>query len=457
MLQRLEAMFPGLERYPLDQEPLPPAEALPRLCRGVRPFLLDGAVDADGLGRISYGGCDPVAWHRDLVLEPPPPGVPFHARRAAPLQRLEEALARLQPLPLVGIISYDIGRAIERLPEQATADGMGLPPVDLAAYDALYVHDAASGESWLLAASAQAAGRLRRTLLRRGLPPGPLVCVGKPAFAIGPRTYMDMVRAVQERLQAGDCYQVNLCRRLVVPVGQTDALALYLRLRAVAPAPLGAYLRLDAPGGGAEAPVVLSNSPELLLAVDLTSGTVETRPIKGTRPRGPDPARDRALAQELQAADKDLAEHLMIVDLLRNDLGRVCQVGSVAVSGYARLLSLPTVHHLVSTVSGRLERGRGWHDLLRAMLPGGSITGAPKLRAMEVIEELEPVRRGPFYGALGWLTATAGQLSLCIRTAVVRGGELVLSVGGGIVVDSTPKAELEETEVKAAAFLRALA
>ena len=184
--------------------------------------------------------------------------------------------------------------------------------------------------------------------------------------------------------------------------------------------------------------------------------TVETRPIKGTRARGADPASDAALAAALTADEKELAEHLMIVDLLRNDLGRVAELGSVRVDGFARVVSLPTVHHLVSTVSCR-PRG-DLAALLRATFPGGSITGAPKVRAMEIIRELEPSPRGVYTGALGWLGAGGTlDLALAIRTAVVTADRLSLSVGGGVVADSTPERELEETEEKAAAWRRALA
>jgi len=184
---------------------------------------------------------------------------------------------------------------------------------------------------------------------------------------------------------------------------------------------------------------------------------VETRPIKGTRPRGDGRARDAALAAELEADAKERAEHVMIVDLERNDLGRVAAIGSVTVQAYARVESHPTVHHLVSSVAGRVRPDVGLAQLLRATFPGGSITGAPKRRAMQIIDELEPAARGPYTGATGWLGA-AGDLDLAvaIRTALVSGGRLSLSIGGGIVADSTPEGEYEETLVKARGMMRAL-
>jgi len=223
--------------------------------------------------------------------------------------------------------------------------------------------------------------------------------------------------------------------------------ALAAALRARAPAPQGALIA-SADGEGA----LVSNSPERFLAV-APDGTVETRPIKGTRPRGDTPDADRAAAEALRASAKDRAEHVMIVDLERNDLGRVCRTGSVEVASLARVVALPTVFHLISTVRGRLRANVGLTALLEATFPGGSITGAPKRRAMQIIDELEPAPRGPYTGATGWLGAAGDlDLAIAIRTAAVRAGRLSLSVGGGVVADSAPEGELAETDVKARAF-----
>ncbi len=446
--------------YPISGRALLPDEALRLLCRGERPFLLDGAADADGLGRYSYGGCDPVARYVDRLLDGPLPGGLGRRAQAPPLLRLQQCLAGWGPLIAVGLLGYDVGRSVERLPPRDRPDDLGLLPIDLGGYDAVYRHDRVTEESMILATSEDAAGRLRRRLLAPPPPASGSGTLGAVRFETSKDEYCRRVRRVREYLLAGDCYQVNLCHRLCARVRVEQALPLYLRLRAMAPAPLGAYLRLDPPAVGGPAPVLLSNSPELLLRANFAGphlGRVETRPIKGTRRRDPDPARDRALAETLFAAEKDRAEHLMIVDLLRNDLGRVAVTGSVNADEAPRLVSLPTVHHLVSSVRARMLPGTGLADLLAALFPGGSITGAPKVRAMEIIDELEPVRRGPFYGALGFFSATLAELALCIRTAVVRDDELLLSVGGGIVLGSTPEEEWEETEVKAAAFLRAMA
>jgi anthranilate/para-aminobenzoate synthase component I len=257
------------------------------------------------------------------------------------------------------------------------------------------------------------------------------------------------VERILEYLRAGDAYQVNLSRRLSASCAPTAAVpvALATALRARAPAPHAALIA-SADGDGA----LVGNSPERFLAV-ATDGAVETRPIKGTRSRGDTPDGDRAAAAALAASAKDRAEHVMIVDLERNDLGRVCRTGSVEVASLTRVVALPTVFHLVSTVRGVLRPDVGLAALLEATFPGGSITGAPKRRAMQIIDELEPAARGPYTGATGWLGAAGDlDLAIAIRTAVVRGGRLSLSVGGGVVADSTPEGELAETEVKARAF-----
>ena len=420
------------------------AEALRRLHRGERPFLLDGGIDADGLGGVTWAGCDPddgLVWSLGDAGDP--------------LQLLGAAQRRWQHGPVdefwpfaVGWISYDAGA--EQLARNAgrrltAVDDLGVPGVDFARYRAVWRKQGRKAEVLALdgAAAQQLLDRLART-------PPPLATpqLGAPRWAISDGEYLRRVDRVLEYLRAGDAYQVNLSHRLHAQLGEHDALPLYLRLRALAPAPLGAYL-------AAASCTVLCNSPELFLRA--RPGFVETRPIKGTRKRGADAAEDARLADELRRATKDAAEHLMIVDLLRNDLGRVAKTGSVEVSGFSRLLQLPLVQHLVSTVQAKVPLDTPLAETLAATLPGGSITGAPKLRAVEIIDELEGTRRGVYCGAIGWLGPSGScDLALAIRTAVVRQGELTLGVGGGIVADSVPADELVETRVKAAAFLRAL-
>ena len=260
--------------------------------------------------------------------------------------------------------------------------------------------------------------------------------------------YLDAVARVREYVFAGDIFQANLSQRFEAPLSEPPW-ALYCRLRARNAVPFGAYL--DFPDA-----VVLSASPERFLRVDV-GGHVETRPIKGTRPRGLGPEHDAALGLALKESDKDRAENLMIVDLMRNDLSRVCAPGTVRVSELFALEGYATVHHLVSTVVGDLAPGKDALDLLRAAFPGGSITGAPKVRAMEIIAELEPSERGVYCGAIGyWSVNGTLDSSMAIRTAVALAGRVYFSAGGGIVADSDPELEYRETLDKARGMIDAL-
>jgi len=259
--------------------------------------------------------------------------------------------------------------------------------------------------------------------------------------------YLAAVRRILDYLADGDAYQVNLTQPFAAPLA-APAWALFGRLARRHPVPHGAYLDV---GGAA----LVANSPELFLR--RRGPCIETRPIKGTRPRGASPARDAALAAELRHDAKEQAEHVMIVDLERNDLGRIAVPGSVTVGPFAQVESHPTVHHLVSTVRARVRAGVGIADVLRATFPGGSVTGAPKLRAMEIIRELEPEPRGAYTGAFGVFHPSGDvELGLGIRTAVVEGGVVRWHAGGGIVADSDPERELAEAWLKTAALRLAL-
>jgi para-aminobenzoate synthetase component 1 len=263
------------------------------------------------------------------------------------------------------------------------------------------------------------------------------------------------VDAVRDHIARGDIYQANLTRRLATPFAG-DPWEPYRRLRTGDPSLFSAYLDLGPSQLSGRPRALLSASPEPFLTVD-ADGRVSTDPIKGTRPRGRSRAEDRALACELLVSAKDRAENVMIVDVLRNDLGRVCRPGSVRVPRLCRLERTAAVQHLVSTVTGRLSEGRDAFDLLAASFPGGSITGAPKIRAMEILEELEPVRRGPYTGALGWMSPDgAMQTSILIRTFIADGRQLTLHVGGGITYRSDPAAEWDETVAKARGPLGAI-
>jgi anthranilate/para-aminobenzoate synthase component I len=413
-------------------EPAPPldaAEAAWRAGQARMPIWLVSPGDDDLAIAREVVACDPVRVVRGSVEE------------------LEEAWAEERAawrggpgVPIgVGYLSYDLGRRFEgvRGPQRSS----DWPDLEFRFYDALWDRQQRGAELW--ARDDAAAARLRERLAtpappaERGEVLGPLVDLDPP------EAYLAGVARILEYLRAGDVYQVNLARRLAATLPVTEGpagWALFARLQVESPAPHALWL-------ADRHACLVGNSPERFLRLG-PDGRIETRPIKGTRPRGSD-------AAELARHPKDLAEHVMIVDLERNDLGRVCVTGSVQVEGFARTLSLPTVHHLVTTVRGQLRSGVGLGALLRATFPGGSITGAPKIRAMEIIAELEAAARGPYTGATGWLGAAGDlDLSIAIRTALVRDRALTLWVGGGIVADSLPEAELRETVAKASAFAR---
>lgn len=259
--------------------------------------------------------------------------------------------------------------------------------------------------------------------------------------------YCKALEAVLEYIAAGDIYQANISQRFATQFSG-EPWALYRRLRSRFPAPFGAYLHCG--------PFhILSNSPERFLLVE--GNRISTCPIKGTRPRGMTVEDDARIIGHLRHDPKECAEHVMIVDLERNDLGRICQVGSVHVEQFETIETYHTLHHMVSTVAGTLEEGTDPIDCLRATFPGGSITGAPKIRAMEVIDEVEPTARGLYTGAIGFIGFSGGmELNIAIRTAIVTGGRIYFQTGGGIVADSSPAREYEETLLKAETFFRTL-
>jgi para-aminobenzoate synthetase component 1 len=378
------------------------------------------------------------------------------------------ATYRAEPLPglppfqggVAGFLGYEFGRRLERLPAPRS-DDLGLPDAWLGAYDWVIAWDHAEGRAWLVAgqrgseaAGQSAEGRIRDVTRRLSESRAPRA--SQAAAAASPSTfqsgftrdeYLRAVERIREFILAGDIFQANLSQRFEAP-WPGDSFDFYRRLTAVNPAPFTAYFRGD---GFA----VASASPERFLMVD-PSGQVETRPIKGTRSRGATADEDRRLAEELLASEKDRAENVMIVDLLRNDLSKVCRPGTVEVPALCALMSHPTVHHLESIVTGRLEAGRTATDLLRAAFPGGSITGAPKVRAMEILAELEPVARGVYCGAIGWMSVTgAMDTSIAIRTVTFKGGRAYFHAGGGIVADSVPALEYQETLDKVAGIRRA--
>ena len=494
---------------PLVEELVPPPDAT-RCCEllgglGYRVFL-DSAAAGSRLGRYSYVTSDPVAVVRSKGARTECVDVLAGTRRVVEEDALAfvrellaphaaEAIAELPPFQggAAGYVAYDWGLGLERLPAPRF-DDLDLDDLVLGIYDWVLAWDHVASRAWLVSTGmpeSSPSGRARRAAERASFvrerlraavsalaPPHPRTLAPShprtpapshprtpaPSFPVDggwwdPRialrssftrsAYLDAVRRVRDYIFAGDVFQANLSQRFEAPLDESPW-ALYLRLRRGNPAPFAAFLELpDA--------AVLSASPERFLRLD-TSGHVETRPIKGTRPRGLGPEHDAALGQALTESAKDRAENLMIVDLLRNDLSRVCRPGSVHVPELFALERYATVHHLVSTVVGDLAPGADATSLLRAAFPGGSITGAPKLRAMEIIAELEPSQRGVYCGSIGYWSVTGElDMSIAIRTAVARVGRVYFNAGGAVVADSDPEQEYAETLDKARGIIDALA
>ena len=376
-----------------------------------------------------------------------------------PLDLLRQQLGKPQPahpgVPFsggaLGFWSYDLARRSFKLTDHHPASAT--PEMAVGIYDWALVIDHRQRSAHLVSTHRfpQTAALLPDLLIRWQSRPTP---VPAPFSVHGPirrhcsrERYQVAFDTVQAYLRAGDCYQVNLAQRFSAEASG-DAWAAYLTLRELSPAPYSAFLNF--PSGQ-----VLSASPECFL--QLKSGAAATRPIKGTRRRGNDAAQDAALTESLRTHPKDRAENLMIVDLLRNDLGRCCQAGSVRVPALFAVESYAQVHHLVSTVTGQLADGEDALSLLRACFPGGSITGAPKQRAMEIIDELESQRRGLYCGAIGYIGFDGNMDSnIAIRTLFYANGEISTWAGGGLVADSEAESEYQETLDKAAGMLALL-
>jgi para-aminobenzoate synthetase component I len=406
-------------------------------------------------------GPDPFAVARRLLARLAPGDVPVpHAGDGPALEAPPFAGG------LAGFLGYDLGHAFERLPSLAI-DDQELPPLRLALHDWVVAWDRRTDRAWLAGRALDGderrlARRLDEVHARLTDPPtgrdAPGTTLDRPlrfVSGLDRLAYEAGVETIRTRIADGEIYQANLTRRLETPFDGVPW-ERYRRLRTGDPSLFSAFLDLGASPLTGRPRAILSASPEPFLAVD-RDGSVKTDPIKGTRPRGRDRATDRALACELLASAKDRAENVMIVDVLRNDLGRVCRPGSVRVPRLCRLERTVAVQHLVSTVTGVLAPGHDAFALLAASFPGGSITGAPKIRAMEILEGLEPVRRGPYTGALGWIGPDgAMQTSILIRTFVADGRRLTLHVGGGITYQSDPAEEWDETVAKARGPLEAI-
>lgn len=463
-----------------ELQPAPEAEAaFATFSRLPHCLFLDSALRHPRLGRFSFLGADPFAYFEVAASE-----------RDA-LATLERRLARLTAetvpeLPpfqggAAGIFGYDLNRSLERVPPPQF-DEFDVPVLAVGFYDVVLAWDHATQRAWLIsqglpetdpaARRRRAESRLeqfRARLTGDGDASGNVGRIANPSPAmlgidqLAPQYpvpgvagltsnfsadgYRQAVQRVVDYIYAGDAFQVNLSQRLLYPA-ETDSVSLYLRLRQRNPATFAGYFDL----GTFQ---IVSASPERFLQV--RQGRVETRPIKGTRRRTLLPESDLLAGDELLGSEKDRAENVMIVDLLRNDLSRVCTPPSVRVTQLCELEVYQYVQHLVSAVCGQLAAGRTPLDLLRAAFPGGSVTGAPKVRAMEIIAELEPTARGPYCGCLGYLGFDGAlDLSILIRTITAGRGWWQLPVGGGVVAQSQPQAEYEETWHKATGLIKAL-
>jgi para-aminobenzoate synthetase component 1 len=422
------------------------------------PFFLDSGCDAGKLGRFSFMGCDPF-----LVLRSKGRSVELEwgdGRRESldsdPFETIRDLMEKYrcvkeEGVPFtggaVGYFSYDLKGFIENLPDTAR-DDLSIPDAALGFYDTVITYDNLDKRYYISGPSA-GADRFHAFIMDAGGRDEPALRTAgiRPESNFSKDGYMEAVRKAKDYIKKGDIYQVNLSQRFSAPL-TADPLELYSRLRSISPAPFASYLDFGDV-------ILLSSSPERFL---LKRGSyVETRPIKGTRPRGSDPSSDSALESELKSSRKDAAEHIMIVDLERNDLGRICEYGTVKQTESMVMERYANVFHLVSTVSGTLRKGVDAIGCLRAAFPGGSITGAPKIRSMEIIDELEGLRRSVYTGAIGYLAFNGDMdTSIVIRTFVIKGGKVYFQAGGGIVADSDPEKEYEETLQKASALMRAL-
>ena len=439
-----------------------PLAPLRQLAGLAHPFLLHSSLPdpAHGGGprraRWSFFGAEPFA-----VLRGDDHESAIRTFRRFAAEAPQAGAEHLSGVPFtggaVGYWSYDYGRRLEHWPERAR-DDLGLPDFCFALYDVVGAYDHDSARTWLFSSGLPFTGddaverarerleRFRAQLLGPGRAPVSIERPGAAPATQGTHSFEAWARgvhAVQEHIRRGDLYQANLTQRWRIdqPGALALAPALYEALVKHSPAPYAAYLDC-----GDHA--LLSASPERFL--ELRGEHVETRPIKGTRPRGATPAEDDRLADELLASAKDRAENVMIVDVLRNDLGRVCDTGTVEAMRVCELETFAQVHHLTSTVTGRLRQGLDAFDLLHACFPGGSITGAPKLRAIEILDGLEPVRRHAYTGAIGWLGWNGdADWNIAIRTATATDRALVFAAGGGITADSDAEAEYRESHDKA--------
>lgn len=444
--------MPTCTLHPLPYQP-DPAAYFARLRQAPGAILLDSARPGAERGRFDLLSAWPL---QQLQAEPAEDGRAFLARLREGLARLGSAdLPSGVELPfaggLIGYLSYDFGRRLEHLPSNAV-DDLGLPDAQLGLYAWALVSDHQCGTSQLVFHPSLPQHERERLISffagSEHTPDGDFQLLAPMAGDLQPAQYQAAFDQVQRYIQAGDCYQINLTQRFRAPC-KGDPWQAYKALRQACPTPFSGYQQL------ADGSALLSFSPERFIR--LSQRQVETRPIKGTRPRAIDPGEDRRNAEALLHSPKDRSENLMIVDLLRNDLGRTCEVGSVKVPELFSLESYPNVHHLVSSITGRLASGKDALDLIADSFPGGSITGAPKIRAMQIIDELEPTRRALYCGSLLYVDVR-GEMdsSIAIRSLLVKDGQVSCWGGGAVVADSEWQAEYEESIAKVRVLLQTL-
>ena len=453
-----------------------PSQLLPVLRGCEMPFFLDSGLGYKELGRYSFMGAFPFLSatgfiDRVEITDSEKTEIIYTAKT---LEVLDSILAKLKitnptSIPFVGgavgYLSYDLKDEIETLPQKAQ-DDLNIPLWRFAWYDGIVIYDHSISQYWLAACGMDEQGKCIPQLVKDRLDrlqnliedyiqngstdksaeiPIPSTIVKE---SVSKEDYLQAITKVIDYIYEGDIYQANLTQRFSL-AWDGDPWQLYQHLHSHNPAPFAAFLSY-------QDFKVLSSSPERFIRI-AKNGKIETRPIKGTRPRSKDTATDQKLANELLHSEKDKAELTMIVDLERNDLGRICNFGSVKVNDFMSLEKYPTVWHLVSTITGQTEESLLPSQILKALFPGGSITGAPKIRAMEIIEEMEPYKRGIYTGSIGYLGFDGGwDLNIVIRTIILKDGKAYVHVGGGIVADSDPQSEYAETITKAKALFEVL-
>ena len=456
-----------------------PLSLFRRLDDGVTSFLFESVEGGEKWGRFSFlgTGARAIFRARGCEVEWEEGGETVRTRVSGdPLEFLREKLSKYRPVPpegdalprflggAVGMVSYDWVRFIERIPD-ANPDEVEMPDLWFVLPETIVVYDNVrkyasivryvdvEGADDLAAAYRQAVDALEATVRRLRAPLAaeprqpPVRAPMDLQRSMSREEFHAVVKRAKEYVESGDVFQVVLSQQFRIPL-QVDPFSIYRHLRVINPSPYLFFLRC-------EGPVLIGSSPEIL--VRLEDDCIDVRPIAGTRPRGRTPEEDAGLEVDLLADPKERAEHLMLVDLGRNDVGRVAETGTVHVNEYAAIERYSHVMHIVSNVQGKLRPGLDWLDLLRATFPAGTLSGAPKVRAMEIIDELETLRRGPYGGCVGYIDYSGNMdTAIAIRTLLVKDGQIFLRSGAGIVADSDPEAEFQETMNKARALIEAI-